>query len=181
MKQFLHVFATLALLSLAGTAQAQEADRSGWAINAGIGGAIIRDEDGSETFRGSSFAYNTGIEYRWRNSIAIGFSYYDFGTANDTIGGVDTDISVDGIDFNLRFVFGPGGKLEPYALIGTAIYDADVSTGGGSIFGDSAWEIGGGLDYHTSERTAIRFQARFLNGERDESGGFATIGFNFRF
>ncbi|MDJ0910188.1 MAG: porin family protein [Woeseiaceae bacterium] len=182
MKQFRYVFAALALFLFVATAQAQEADRSGWAINAGIGGAIVRDEDGSETFRGSSFAYNTGIEYRMRNSLAIGFSYYDFGTANDTVGGVDTDISVDGIDFTLRFVFRPGGTVEPYALIGTAIYDADVSTGGGfSLFGDGAWEIGGGIDYHTSERTAIRFQARYLNGDRDESGGFATIGFNFRF
>ena len=186
MKHVRYVFVPLALILaltlFSGAAEAQEDDRSGWAFNAGIGGAIVRDEDGSETFRGSSFAYNAGIEYRMRNNIAIGFSYYDFGTANDTVGGVDTDITVDGIDFNLRFIFAPGQKTEYFALVGTAIYDADVSTGGSfSLFGDGAWELGGGMDYHTSERSAIRLQLRYLNGDRDESGGFATIGFNFRF
>lgn len=186
MKHVRYVFVPLALvLSMTlftSTAQAQEVDRSGWAINAGIGSAIVRDEDGTETFRGNSFAYNTGIEYRMKNSFAIGFSYFDLGTANDTIGGVDTDISVDGVEFNLRFIFSPGQKSEFYALLGSAVYDADVSTGGSfNFFGEGAWEIGAGMDYHVNEQTAIRFQARFLNGDRDESGGFATIGFNFRF
>ena len=182
MKLARYAFVPLALILITSAAEAQENDRSGWAINAGIGGAIVRDEDGAETFRGSSFAYNTGIEYRMKNSIAIGFSYFDLGKANDTVSGVDTDITVDGVDFHLRFILAPGAKTEYYALIGSAVYDADVSTGGSfSLFGDGAWEIGGGMDYHVSEQTAIRFQARFLNGERDESGGFATIGFNFRF
>ena len=182
MKHVRYVFVPLALILFLSTAEAQESDRSGWAFNAGIGGAIVRDEDGSETFRGNSFAYKAGIEYRMQNSFAIGFNYFDLGKANDTVGGVDTDISVDGIDFHLRFIFTEGQKTEFYALVGSAIYDADVSTGGSfSLFGEGAWEIGGGVDFHTSERTAIRFEARFLNGERDESGGFATIGFNFRF
>ena len=182
MKHVRYVFVPLALILFVSTAQAQEDDRAGWAINTGIGGAIVRDEDGSETFRGNSFAYNVGIEYRTRSNIAVGFSYFDLGTASDTIGGVDTDISVDGVDFHLRFIFLPGQKTEFYGLIGSAVYDADVSTGGSfSLFGEGAWEIGGGVDFHTSERAAIRFQARFLNGERDESGGFATIGFNWRF
>ncbi len=182
MKHVRYVFVPLALILFMSTAQAQGEDRAGWAINTGIGGAIIRDEDGSVTFRGNSFAYNVGVEYRTRSAIAIGFSYFDLGTANDTIGGVDTDISVDGVDFHVRFIFAPGGKTEWYALVGSAVYDADVSTGGSfALFGEGAWEIGGGVDFHTSERAAIRFQARFLNGERDESGGFATLGFNWRF
>ncbi len=182
MKHARYVFVPLALMLLSGTANAQEVDRSGWAFSAGIGGAIVRDEDGSETFRGNSFAYKSGIEYRLGNSVAIGFNYFDLGKANDTVGGVDTDISVDGVDFHLRFVLTPEQKTEFYALVGSAIYDADVSTGGSfSLFGDGAWEIGAGIDYFISERTAIRFEGRFLNGERDESGGFATVGFNFRF
>ena len=182
MQHVRYAFVPLVLVLLIGTAEAQEADRSGWAFNAGIGGAIVRDEDGTETFRGNSFAYNAGIEYRMRNSIAIGFSYFDLGTANDTVGGVDTDINVDGVDFHLRFILAPGGKTEFYALVGSAVYDADVSTGVSfNLFGDGAWELGGGMDYHMSERTAVRFQARFLNGERDESGGFATVGLSFRF
>ncbi len=182
MQHVRYVLAPLALILLMGVAEAQQTDRSGWAFNAGIGGGIIRDEDGSETFRGNSFAYKAGIEYRFRNSVAIGFNYFDLGKASDTVSGVDTDISVDGVDFHLRFVFTPGKTTEYYALVGSAVYDADISTANTfSLFGDGAWEIGGGIDFHTSEQAAIRFEARFLNGDRDESGGFATLGFNFRF
>lgn len=182
MKHVRYMFVPLALILCMGAAQAQESDRSGLALNAGIGGSIIRDEDGTETFRGSAFAYNIGIEYRMRNNIAFGFSVFDLGTADDTIGGVDTEIEVRGIDINARFVLGGGGATEFYALIGGAVYDADVSTGGSfSLFGEGAWQIGVGADFYTSERAAIRAQVRFLNGPRDESGGLATIGFNFRF
>lgn len=182
MQQCRYAFALLALVVFMGTAESQESDRSGWAVNAGIGGGIVRDEDGSETFRGGAFAWKTGIEFRTRGAIAIGFTVFDLGTAEDTVGGVDTEIRVDGIDLHARFIFAPGETTEFYGLIGGAVYDADVSTGGGfSLFGDGAIVIGGGVDIFTGERSSIRAEARYLEGDRNESGGYATIGFNFRF
>lgn len=182
MQQLRYMFFTLVLILVAGTAQSQESDRSGWAINAGIGSAIVRDEDGTETFRGSAFAWKTGVEYRTRGSIAIGFTVFDLGTAEDTVSNVETEIRVDGIDLHGRFIFNAGSQTEFYALLGGAIYDADVSTGGGfSLFGDGAIVLGGGVDFLTGERSSIRLEARYLEGDREESGGYATIGFNFRF
>ncbi len=181
MKLVRYVLAPLALILFAGAAHAQESDRSGWALNIGLGGGIVRDEDDTETFRGSAFAWKTGIEYRMQNSIALGFTVFDLGTAEDTVGGVETEVRVDGIDFHARFVFGSGGQTEFYGLLGGAIYDANVSTGGSSIFGDGAILIGGGVDFFTGERSSIRFEARYLEGDRNESGGYATLGFNFRF
>ena len=181
MKHVRYVFVPLALILCIGEAQAQESDRSGWAFHAGIGASTIRDEDGSETFRGGAFAYKYGIEYRIRNNIALGFSLFDLGTADDTIGGVDTEIGVQGFDFNARFIFGGGGSTEFFALIGHGVYDADVSTGGAFSGDYDAWEIGAGVDFHTSERVAIRAELRFLNGPEEESGGLGIVGFNFRF
>ncbi len=181
MKHLCYVLVPLALILFISEAQGQETDRSGWAFHAGIGGSIISDEDGSETFRGGAFAYNFGIEYRMRNNFALGFSLFDLGTAEDTIGGVDTEIGVQGFDFNARFIFGSGGSTEFYALIGSGVYDADVSTGGAFSGDYDAWEIGAGVDFYTSERAAIRAELRFLNGPDEESGGLVKVGFNFRF
>ncbi len=181
MRQLRYAFVLLGLFAFIGTAQAQGEDRAGWSFNLGVGGAIVRDEDDTETFRGNSFAWKTGIEWRLKNSIALGFTVFDLGTASDVVGGVDTDVRVDGIDMHARFIFRPGETTEFYGLFGGAIYDANVSTGGSTFFGDGAFLIGGGMDYFTSERTSIRFELRYLEGEREESGGFATIGFNFRF
>ncbi len=176
-----YVLAALALILVLDTAEAQENDRSGWALNVGIGSAIVRDEDDTETFRGNAFAWKTGIEYRMQNSIALGFTVFDLGTASDTVGGVDTDVRVDGIDVHARFIFRPGESTEFYGLFGGAIYDANVSTGGSSFFGDGAFLVGGGVDFFTSDRSAVRFELRYLEGDRNESGGYATIGFNFSF
>lgn len=163
-------------------ADAHGNDRSGWAFNAGIGASIIRDEDGTETFRGTAFAYDFGFEYRTTGPIAFGMTIFDMGTATDTVSGVSTDIKVRGFDLYGRYIFTKPGDVEVYGLLGAAIYDADVSTGGGfSLFGEGAWEVGGGIDFVTSENVSVRIEARFLNGERDESGGLMTVGLNYRF
>lgn len=164
------------------TTQAFSEDRTGVVVSAGIGSSVIHDKDGTETFRGTDFAYSFAAEYRFNKNISIGMTVFNLGTASDTIGGTPTEIEVDGFDFFGRYIFPLGASVEGYGLVGAAVYQADARPGGFSgLFGEDAWEIGGGLDFFLNENTAIRFEGRFLNGPRDESGGLFTLGLSYGF
>lgn len=177
---FTSVLAIFSVLSPASHVAAQ--DRNGFAFNAGLGASQIRDEDGAETFQGTSFAYSFGIEYRFKSRLALGFEVFDLGTADDTVQGVATEIEVRGFEFTARQYFGDAERAEPFVLLGAAVYSADVEPGGNNgLFGDDAWVVGGGIDYYFAPTFAWRFEGRFFNGPRDESAGLLTAGFVYRF
>lgn len=158
------------------------ADRRGFAINGGIGASVIRDEDGTETFRGNAFGFNLGFEYRFTQNFALGLGTFNLGEASDTIDSIDTNIDVRGIDILARFYIPMSEKVELFALVGGANYYVDLEPGGtNGLFGDDAWELGGGVDFITDEDFSIRFEGRFFNGTRDESAGLVTVGFSYRF
>ena len=179
------VYATAIILlvfSAPNQAQAQNQDKHGWEIYGGIGPSVIRDEDGSETFRGTSFGFLFGGGFRFSENFALGIHGISLGEANDTIGGVDTEIEVDAVGFSARLIFPLSEKTEAYGILGGIIYDADVSPGGGfSIFGEDGWELGAGLDFATSDNLSLRLEGRYFNGQADESGGLVTFGFGYRF
>lgn len=157
-------------------------DRTGFSVSLGIGTSVIRDEDGSETFRGSDFAYSFAGEYRFDRRFALGMNLFDLGTARDVIDGVDTEIEAAGFDLFIRIPWQLGAKTEVYALLGTVVYQADIRPGGSTgLFGESAWMAGVGFDFLRSEALAVRAEGRFFNGPRDESGGLLTLGFSYRF
>lgn len=157
-------------------------ERSGFGISGGLGTSVIRDEDGPETFRGSSFAYSFGIEYRFQSNFALGFDVFDLGTADDTVEDVNLEIEVRGFEFSARQYFLATKHVEPYVMLGAAVYSADLEPGGNNgLFGDDAWVIGGGFDIYTARAVSWRVEARFFNGPRDESAGLLTAGFSYRF
>lgn len=156
--------------------------KSGFAIHAGIGPTFIRDQDGSETFRGTSFGYTLGGEFRFNDYFALGLNIFSLGSTNDTIASVDTEIGVRGFDFTGRIIFPVSESVELFGLIGNATYTADVEPGlGTGLFGSEAWVFGGGIDMRTSEKFSIRVEGRYFRGDRDETGGMATVGFAYRF
>lgn len=159
---------------------ANAGDRTGWAMSGGVGPTYLRDKDGDETFKGNDWGFILGVEYRFIPSFALGINIFNLGTANDTFGGVDTEIQVDGIDIAARIILPVSEKAELFGLIGRASYYADVDPGF-SNFGEDAWEFGAGIDIDTSEDFSIRIEGRYFDGPRDESGGLATIGFSYRF
>lgn len=179
----LRIFAgVLAVLFFAISHPALAQVKSGWEIHGGIGPSVIRDEDGTETFRGTGFGFIFGGEYRFTDHFALGLNVLSLGSADDTIGGVETEIEVDAIGFTGRIIFPLGERVEGYGLIGSIVYDADVNPGGGfRIFGEDAWEFGAGIDIPTSEQFSLRVDGRYFNGTRDESGGLLTFGFSYRF
>lgn len=173
------VVAVVALLAIASPAHAQ--DKSGWEIHGGIGPTVIRDEDGTETFRGSSFGFVFGGGYRFNDHFALNLNFLSLGEGEDTIATVPTTIDVDGFGITGRIIFPLTEKTELFGLIGNIAYNADVDPGASTLFSSEAWEFGGGVDFATSENFALRIEGRYYNGRRDETGGIATFGFAWRF
>ena len=170
----------VALLAVSNTAHAQ--DKSGWEIHGGIGPTVIRDEDGSETFRGSSFGFVFGGGYRFNDHFALSLNIMSLGEGDDTIASVPTTIDVRAIGLSGRIILPVSEKVEIFGLIGNISYNADVDPGCCSNpFGSEAWEFGGGVDFATSENFSIRIAGRYYQGRRDETGGIATAGFSWRF
>ncbi len=180
--KFNYFLVALLLLSLSAVEAEAQQNVSGVSVNGGIGTSIIRDEDGTETFRGNAFAYSFGVEFRFNERFALGLNLFDLGSANDTFFGEDTDIDVNGGGLRGRIIWPVTDKTEFYGILGGNIYSAQLSPGGSfNPFGSGAWEAGIGADIATSNNLSIRFEGRFLNGDRDESAGLFTVGLSYRF
>ncbi len=174
---------TVLLLALAALeTYAQTPDRTGFGVHGGIGASVVRDEDAAETFRGNAFGFNLGLEYRFADVFGLSIGTFSLGRPSDTLSGVDTEFDVAGIDLLARVYFPISDKAEAFALIGGANYYVDIEPGGNNgLFGEEAWELGGGVDFYRSSQFSWRLEGRFFNGPRDESAGLLTIGFNYRF
>ncbi len=175
----LPVAAIAALVLLAPAAHAQE--RTGFAVHGGIGGSLLKDRDGPETFEGNGFAYGLGLEYRFVPRFALGVDLFSLGSATDTFGGVETEVEAEGIDFFGRLVFPLTETVEAYGRLGAVLYHTDVTPGGSiDIFGEDGTSFGAGLDIGR-EDLALRLEGRYIDGARDESGALLTVGFSYRF
>lgn len=173
------VAVAMALVLLAPVGYAQE--RTGFAVNGGIGGSLLKDRDGPETFEGNGFAYDLGLEYRFVPRFALGIDLFSLGSASDTFGGVDTEIEAEGVDFFGRLVFPLSEAVEIYGRLGAVIYHTDVTPGDSiDIFGEDGTSFGAGLDIGR-EDLALRLEGRYIDGSRDESGALLTAGFSYRF
>ena len=157
-------------------------DRSGFAVNGGIGASTVRDKDAAETFSGNAFAFSLGFEYRFTQVFALGFGTFNLGKPSDTLNSVDTEFDVRGVELLARFYFPVSEKVEVFGLIGNANYYVDIEPGGNNgLFGEEAWEAGAGIDFDTAEDFSVRIEGRYFDGPRDESAGLLTVGFSYRF
>ncbi len=176
--RFVRLFGLFALIGLAQPTLAQ----SGFGVYGGLGVSLIKDDDGTSNFQGTGFGGNAGIDYRASNGVSFGFGVLTLGTAEDTLNGVDTEISVDAVELFVRYPFVTLGGAEIFGRLGGINYSADVEPGSNfNIFGDPAWDVGVGVDFVDNGPWAVRAEARYLNGADDESGGFASIGFRYGF
>lgn len=180
----LPVAVVVALVFPASLAHAQAADaqeRTGFAVHGGIGGSLLKDRDGSETFEGNGFGYDFGIEYRFVPRFALGVDLFSLGSASDTFGGVDTEIEASGLDFFGRLIFPLTDAVEIYGRVGSTIYHTEVTPSDSvDIFGEDGTSFGAGVDIG-QEDLALRLEARYIDGARDESGALLTAGFSYRF
>lgn len=159
---------------------ARAEDKTGWALSFGVGGSVIHDRDGNETFRASDLAYNWGPEYRFSKRFALGIDFFSLGSGSDTINGVDTTIDVGGFEIRGRYIFPLSDRVEMYTRLGIVGYFADVDPGGSNL-GEDAVALGLGFDIGTSEHWTFRLDGRYLQGPSNESGALVTAGFNYRF
>lgn len=157
-------------------------DKTGFAVQVGVGVSQVKDRDGNESFNASDFGYIMGGEYRFNKNFALGLNVFGLGNPEDEFNSVSTTIEVRGADLVLRFILPVSQAVELFALAGTAAYTADLEPGGNNgLFGEDAAEIGLGLDIGSGENFAFRVAGRYFDGPRDESGALITIGFNYRF
>lgn len=173
------------VLLLGATLPAEAQDRSGWGLSASLGISQIEDVDGSDTFRGNGVGLSAEFEYRFTPYFALGFGGFSLGRADDTFGGVDTEIEVRGYDLFTRVIYPLSPAVDVYGRIGAANYFVDIEPGSVSfedaLFGEDAVELGLGLDFGREERLAFRLETRFLNGGSDETGLLLLFGVNYLF
>lgn len=164
---------------------ARAADQTGWSISATVGASQIRDEDGSDVFRGNGLGLSAEIEYRFTPNFALGVGGFSLGTADDTFNSVDTEIQVRGYNVFGRLIHPVSDSIDVFARVGAASYFVDVDPGNVSIldtlFGRDAVEFGLGVDFGRQNQLAFRLETRFFNGGRDETGILLMFGVNYLF
>lgn len=177
-----HRAATAVALIVLFTAPSTDAqERTGLEVHGGIGTSLIKDRDGSETFKGDGFCYTFGLEYRFVPRFALGLDLFNLGSASDTVNSVDTEIEAAGIDLFARVIFPLSDRVEVFGRVGGAVYDARVSPGFGTgPFGENATSLGAGLDIGR-DKLSFRLEGRYLDGANEESGALLTAGFSYRF
>ena len=173
------------VLFLCATLPVHAQDRTGWGVSAGIGSSRIKDKDGADEFSGAGFGMALDVEYRLSPNVALGLGIFSLGRAEDSFGGVDTEIQVRGYELFGRAIYPVSETLEIYGRVGGAVYYVDIDPGSVSfeeaLFGDDALELGFGVDFGRKEKMAFRLEARYLNGGDDETGALLFAGFNYLF
>jgi len=175
--------ATMIVLAIAASpCHAQLADRSGWGFSASIGASQVRDEDGSDRFKGSAFGASLETEFRFNTRFALGIGAYTLGKSDDDFGGVETSVEARGLGVFGRFITPMTETSEWYVRLGQAQTFVDIDPGTVSfeeaLFGDDTVELGIGFDLARKKATAVRLEARFFNAGNDETAFLLTIGLN---
>ncbi len=177
------VIAAMVFLGTTFPAYAQD-ERTGWGISAGIGSSRIMDKDGADEFSGAGFGLAAEVEYRFSPNIALGLGGFSLGRAEDSFGGVDTEIEVRGFSLFGRVILPVSDSFEIYGRVGSATYFVDIDPGTVSLddlFGEDAVELGVGFDFGRKENMAFRLEGRYYNGGSDETGTQLLVGFNYLF
>ena len=173
------------MLVIGATLPVHAQDRSGWAVSAGIGPSRIKDQDEGDRFSGAGFGTALEVEYRLSPNVALGLGGFSLGRAEDSFGGVETEIEVRGFELFGRVIYPVSDSFEIYGRVGSATYFVDIDPGTVSLddalFGEDAVELGFGIDFGRNEKMAFRLEGRYLNGGSDETGALMFFGFNYLF
>ena len=117
--------------------------------------------------------------------VALGLGGFSLGRAEDSFGGVDTEIEVRGWEFFGRVIRPVSVTFDLYGRIGAGTYFVDIDPGSVSfqdaILGESFVDVGFGVDFGRKEKLAFRLEGRYLNGGADETGALMYLGFNYLF
>lgn len=178
---YLRVPILLVAITLWSAAESRADDKRGFALNVGVGVSEISDKDGADRFKGNSFGYSIGAEYRFNRNFAVGLGIFNLGTAEDQFAGTNTEIEVRGGDVVIRFIAPVNEGFEFFGTFGQSWYTADLEPGGSNgPFGDTALELGLGMDIGSGP-LSFRLAGRYFDGPKDEAGALLTAGVNYRF
>ncbi len=178
-------FALLVVVLILGFAFPVHAqDRTGWGVSAGIGTSRIKDKDGADEFSGAGFGSALEVEFRPVPHLAFGLGGFSLGRAEDSFGGVDTEIEVRGWEFFGRVIRPVSDTAEIYGRVGVGTYFVDIDPGSiglEDILGSGAVNLGVGVDFGRKDKLAFRLEGRYLIGDDDETGALMFLGINYLF
>lgn len=153
----------------------------GFVANVGLGLSQISDDDDDGSFDGDAVGWTVDFEYRVSRYIALGIGLFDLGEASDDVGGVPTTIDAGGIDFFVRGIWPANDKVDIYGRLGSAAYSAAIRPDLGLAFFEDGLLLGLGLDARIADSWSVRFEARTIRGDNDESASLVTAGLSYRF
>ncbi len=173
------------LLFAAQPGWAQSANPTGVAATYSFGTTTIEDDDDpGDRFRGRDKGWNLDLEWRFLEYLAFGLNVTSFGEDTDFFNGQDTTISVDGLGLFVRGYWPVTDSVTLHARYGATSYDVDTDNGFGTTLGinsQDAKDFGIGGDYYFSDKFALRFETRMLDGPNKEAGSLTSLGLRWQF
>jgi OOP family OmpA-OmpF porin len=177
---------TLGAVALGAMANEEYVTRKGGYIGGSIGQSAYVEEDviGSEDFEGTDVGWKIFGGYRFSRYLGVDLGYYDLGTPDDTIAGIDTEIELTG--WNLSAVGTlPLGRFEFFGRLGLFSWDADAKATMGSLSGsasDSGTDGSAGIGGSWAVTKKVRIRGE-LEGFAIEDAGASLLSFgvDYRF
>ena len=150
-------------------------------LGAGIGHTRIDASDYGNSFDGSDHGYKLFGGYRFNDYFALELAYYDYGEPDDSFGGVDVAIELDGFGGFAVGFYPLNDSFDLMARLGYARYDIKARAAGISVSNDDdavAWGFGG--DYKLNKRFSIAGEWERL-GLNDGTADMISISGRFHF
>lgn len=173
---------TLGVVALGAMANESYVTKKGGYVGGSIGESAYVEEDvlGSEDFEGTSFGWKIFGGYRFSRYLGVDLGYYDLGTPDDTIGGIDAEIELTGWNLSAVGVL-PLGRFELFGRLGLFSWDGEAKVGSAKA-SDSGTDGSGGIGGSWAVTKKIRIRGE-LEGFAIEDAGASLLSFgvDYRF
>lgn len=158
---------------------------SGFYAGAGVGQVSIQEEEDGLDLDASDTSFKVFGGYQVTEHFAVELSYIDGGTAEDTIQGVDIEISSDGVQGSLLGIVPIGDRFALYGRAGILSWEAELYASFGNSFlsettegEDFAWGVGGKFVVTPNLLVRVEFEGADLDGT-DMRNVSAALAYSF--
>jgi OOP family OmpA-OmpF porin len=177
---------TLSAVAIGATANEEYVTKKGPYVGGSIGQSAYVEEDviGSEDFEGTDVGWKIFGGYRFSRYLGVDLGYYDLGTPEDTVGGIDAEIELTGWNLSAVGVL-PLGRFELFGRLGLFAWDGEAKATTGSFSGassDSGTDGSAGIGGTWAVTKKVRIRGE-LEGFAIEDAGASLLSFGvgFRF
>ncbi|MDQ7006887.1 MAG: porin family protein [Acidobacteriota bacterium] len=134
----------------------------------GLGSTKVDDTDVDLVFSDSAMGWKVFGGYAFTDMFAMEFSYFESGTASDSLFGEKIDVEVTGYTLVGRGSLALGDRLGVFLKGGFFSNDTDATVLGVTLSeDDSGLTLGAGLRYQSTDRIAIRGEFDWFDADID--------------